>query len=74
MNLIVSRSHMHCSRSTMISLGGIRDLERVLIASVRDLSSLDGEQQMTRLTASRTWYNGLTVATMHSSDVIQFDF
>ena len=58
----------------MITWSGVRDVERVLIASLRDLISLSGEQQVARLTASRTWFKGLTIATLSSSDVIQFDF
>jgi len=40
MNLFVSRCHVHCFRDTVISWGGIRDVERVQSEPSQDLISL----------------------------------
>ena len=49
-------------------------MERVLIASLRDLISLAGEQHVVSLTASHIWFKGLIIESLSTSDVIQFDF
>jgi hypothetical protein len=74
MNLIVSRSHMHISRVTMIN----RRLDTRCGASTNSISAgfdLVGlkSRRGRGFTAGRTWFRAHTVATENSRDVIQFD-